>query len=158
MSTKPKHITYSDALVKARNYCTFQERCHFEVEEKLKELGLHYDFIPTVCITLSEEGYLNEERFVSAYVRGKFNQNGWGKLKIIQGLKEKRISKKMIETGLKELEDLNYYETLVSILTSKKKTTRSKNKFDLYSKLHRFAISRGFENNLASKALEEIFN
>jgi regulatory protein len=158
MSTKPKHITYSDALVKARHYCAYQERCHFEVEEKLRSLGLHYDFIPAVCVTLSEEGYLNEERYVSAYVRGKFNQNGWGKLKIVQGLKAKRISRKMIESGLALLDDTNYYQTLVSILNKKKRITRSKNEFELRSKLQRFGISRGFENGIINNALDEILN
>lgn len=156
MSTKPKHITYSEALVKARHYCAYQERCHYEVEQKLKSLGLHHEFIPAVCVTLSDEGYLNEGRFVSAFVRGKFNQNGWGRLKIMQGLKTKRISSKMIEIGLKEIDESNYYNTLVSILSNKKKIIRSKDQFELRSKLHRFGISRGFENNQVLNALKEI--
>ncbi|MGB0430065.1 MAG: regulatory protein RecX [Bacteroidia bacterium] len=156
MPTKPKHITYSDAMTKARHYCAYQDRCHFEVEEKLKSWGLHYEFIPTVCVELSSEGYLNEERYVSAYVRGKFTQNKWGKIKIAQGLKSKRVSNKLIEIGLKEIDSTKYFEVLTELLKQKKQRTTAKNQYDLKAKMHQFVLSKGFESNLISDAIDQI--
>ncbi len=156
MSGNPKHITYSDAMAKARHYCAYQERCHFEVEEKLKSWGLHYEFIPTVCVELSKEGYLNEERFVSAYARGKFNQNKWGKQKIHQGLKAKRISQKLIDYGLSEIKDENYINTLRELIAQKKARTKGKNHFDLRSKIYQFAISKGYESSLVNEIINSV--
>lgn len=158
MATAPKHITFSNALAKARHFCAYQERCHFDVENKLQEWGLLRDFIPAVCVTLAEEGYLNEERYVSAYIRGKLNQNGWGRIKIKIGLKEKHISPKMMEIGFKEISNEHYYSKLLEILTAKAKNIRSKNAYEHHQKLFNFALRRGFESNIITEVLDDLKN
>lgn len=156
MSAQKKYISISDALVKARRYCAYRERCHFEVESKLKDLGLHYEFIPSVCVKLMEEGYLNEERFVSAYIRGKFNQNKWGINKIKIGLQQKHISSKLIEIGLKELDEERYKDELMKLLQKKNRTIRSDTGAVRKNKLWRYALQKGFESSLIAKVVDEI--
>ena len=41
---------------------------------------------------LIDSNFLNEERFANAYAQRKFKQKGWGKIKIKQGLKFKKVS------------------------------------------------------------------
>lgn len=158
MSSSPKHITFNDALEKARHYCAYQERCHFEVETKLRDWGLHYEFIPNVCVELSNEGYLNEERFVSAYARGKFNQNNWGKIKIAQGLKLKKLSAKMIEIGLNEIKPEAYFDKLEALLTRKEKSVKAKNKYEKRNKLYAFALGKGYESHFINDILERVLD
>lgn len=156
MAGQSNYISISDALVKARRYCAYRERCHYEVETKLRELGLHYEFIPDVCVKLMEEGYLNEERFVSSYVRGKFNQNKWGINKIKIGLQQKHISPKMIELGLKELDQDRYRNELVELLEKKKGRLSSGNVAQKKDKLWKYALQKGFESSLIRAALQEM--
>lgn len=156
MPPTQKHITFADALNKARRFCAFQDRCHFEVEEKLKSLGLHWEFIPTVCVSLSQEGYLSEERFVSAYVRGKFNRNKWGRVKIVRGLKAKRISEVLIREGLQEIDEQKYLERIDELARAKSKSLLDKNSREAKQKVYNFLLQKGFEPNLITEAVSAL--
>ena len=48
---------------KLEYYCAYQERCHEEVSQKLKELGIFGTPRDTVISHLIEQNYLNETRF-----------------------------------------------------------------------------------------------
>ena len=54
-------LTPSQALLKAANYCAYQERCHIEVLEKLSEWGIWGFDAQEILLTLIEQNYLNEE-------------------------------------------------------------------------------------------------
>ena len=86
-------------------YCAYQERSQSEVRNKLKSLKVYYEIIEQVIAELINQDFLNEERFARAYARGKFNINGWGKRKIIAGLKHKDLTKQCIILGLSEIDD-----------------------------------------------------
>jgi len=108
--------------VKAESYCAYQERAQQEVRDKLYDWGLHHDEVEEVITELITTNFLNEERFANAYVSGKFNIKRWGKIKIKQGLKLKRIPDKMI---IKALNTIDYDEYLRVILaTAEKKIGR----------------------------------
>lgn len=115
------------------------------MEEKLRSLGLHYEFIPNVCVQLSEEGYLNEERFVSAYVRGKFNRNKWGKVKITQGLKQKKIGEYLIRKGMQEIDEDRYEERIKDLIASKANTLSGTNPREDRGKIYRYLLQKGYE-------------
>lgn len=158
MSSAANHITPANALIKARNYCAYQERCYYEVETKLKEWGLNYGFWGHICVKLSEEGYLSESRYVSAYVRGKFNGNHWGRLKIINGLKSKRISAKMMEEGLSHITDEMYKDMITKLLTKKSAALKESNPFKKRQKLVSFLHQKGFESDVVYSILDEMEN
>jgi len=155
MSREKKHISIDEALNKARRYCAYQERCHYEVETKLKSLGLHYEFVPVICVKLVEEGYLSEERFVSAYVRGKFNQSKWGVHKIKIGLQQKHISPKLIEWGLKEIDEDLYRNELTRLLEVKRERLKGR-PAEMKDKLWRYARQKGYESHLISEIVNEM--
>ena len=54
---------------KLEHYCAYQERCHKEVAQKLKEIGVYGIFIDTIIGKLVEANYLNETRFAESFVR-----------------------------------------------------------------------------------------
>ena len=82
----------SEAFQKMAKYCAYQERCQSEIRHRLKGSGLSNEEIENVICDLIEQNFTNEERFAKAFVRGKFNQKGWGKNKIKQHLIQKEIS------------------------------------------------------------------
>ncbi|MDG1252251.1 MAG: regulatory protein RecX [Schleiferiaceae bacterium] len=104
------------ARSQVRKYCAYQDRCQFEVEQRLRDMGLQNEAAETLLIELIEEGFLSEERFARAYVRGKHRAKGWGRIKIIQGLKAKRVPESCIRLGLQELDEQGYQNTLVGLL------------------------------------------
>jgi regulatory protein len=67
------------ALQKLKHYCTYQERSHYEVIQKLWELAVRKSDHDEIIATLIDEDYLNEERFAIQYAGGKFRMKQWGK-------------------------------------------------------------------------------
>jgi regulatory protein len=115
---KTVRLDKKTALFKAEHYCAYQERAQQEVRDKLYEFGLHKDEVEELISELISTNFLNEERFAQAYVSGKFNIKKWGKIKIKQALKLKKVPEKMI---LKALNKIDYDEYLKVILASAEK-------------------------------------
>ena len=143
-----KTYTPSQAMLKAASYCAYQERCYKEVEEKLAEWGVYGTDAGEIMIKLSEQNYLNEERYAKAFVRGKFRIKKWGKVKIKLELKHKKISDYYIKIGLTEIEEDVYSETLVELARKKFDSVKEKNILAKRNKTALYLISRGFETDL----------
>ena len=144
------------ALEKAANYCAYQERSQQEVRDKLYEWGLWSSAVENIIIQLIGENFLNEERFAKAYATGKFKQKAWGKNKIAQGLKFKRVPDVLIKKALKGIPDDEYLLMLQKVLTKKANTVAEKDSFKRKYKLHQYALSRGYEGDLIADVLSEL--
>ena len=154
---EPKKVKITDekvALSKAEHYCAYQDRSQQEVRNKLYEWGLWTSAIENIISKLIEENYLNEERFAKAYTRGKFNQKSWGKIKIKQGLQLKKVSAPLIKKALLTIDLDDYMDTLSRIIEKKAKTVTEKNPRKRHYKLQQYALSRGFEPELAAEVLK----
>lgn len=143
------------ALSKAENYCAYQERSQQEVRDKLYEWGAYPNIVENVISQLITNNYLNEERFSKAYAVGKFRQKGWGKIKIKQGLKLKKVSDPLIKKALNSIDGDDYLKMLTAIIQKKAALIREKEPYKLRYKLHQYAMSRGFENDLVQDVLKE---
>ncbi|MBP9099229.1 MAG: RecX family transcriptional regulator, partial [Ferruginibacter sp.] len=84
-----KNIGTEKARQKIRHFCSYQERSHQEVKEKLYGFGLYKVDVETLLSEMIEENYLNEERYAIAFAGGKFRIKKWGKVKIRYELKQK---------------------------------------------------------------------
>ena len=82
-----KSYTFDEIKLKLVNYCVYQDRCHAEVEQKMREFVLIPEAKEEIILYLLKENYLNEERFTRSYIRGKFYIKSWGKNKIKMHLK-----------------------------------------------------------------------
>ncbi|NQV74716.1 MAG: RecX family transcriptional regulator [Bacteroidetes bacterium] len=148
-----KIFSRQQAKVKAESYCAYQERSQFEIRNKLYEWGLHQKDVEEIISELIELNFLNEERFALAYSLGKFRIKGWGKNKIRQGLKLKRIPDKLIIKSLKEINENDYLLMLTKILKKKLNTISEKDPFKIRYLLSRFATSKGYESDLIADLL-----
>jgi len=142
------------ALTKAEHYCAYQERSQQEVRDKLYEWGLHGVQVENLIVHLIQTNFLNEARFANAYVQGKFNQKGWGKQKIKQGLKFKKVSDALIKKALNTIDGDDYSNTLKQILEKKARLLGEKDPFKKRYKLHQYALSRGYETDIVSDILK----
>ena len=141
------------ALEKMKKYCAYQERCQSEVRQKLHGIGLNNDEIENILCNLIEQNFINEERFAKTFARGKFCHKKWGKIKIKQHLKQKQISDYCIQTGLQEIDTESYIITLDFILSKKEKLLVDENNFTKKQKLAKYAITKGYENDLVWETL-----
>jgi len=152
---KRKVFTREQALRKAESFCAYQERSQHEIRSKLYEWGLHQNEVETIISELIENNFLNEERFAIAYSLGKFRIKGWGKIKIRQGLKLKRVPDKLIQKSLQKIDEDDYIKTLKRLLDKKSAVVSEKDPFKRRYKLIQYAASRGFEKDLISDLLKD---
>lgn len=142
------------ALAKAEHYCTYQDRSQQEMRDKLYEWGLYPNMVEQVIVELIAGNFLNEERFAHAYTRGKFNQKGWGKNKIKQGLKFKKVSDALIKKALNAINPDDYLEMLTKVIHKKAALLNEKEAYKRKYKLHQYALSRGYESDLIADILK----
>ncbi|QKJ30485.1 RecX family transcriptional regulator [Mucilaginibacter mali] len=143
------------ALAKAEAFCAYQERAQQEVRDKLYEWGLWPDAVEHIIIKLIGSNFLNEERFAYAYTSGKFNQKGWGKNKIKQGLKFKKVSDVLIRKALSRIDADDYITSLEKLLQKKAAQLNEKDEYKRHYKLKQYAMSRGYENDLICDVLKD---
>ena len=73
-----KTYSFDEAQILLENYCAYQERCHKEVTDKLKNMRMIPEAIDNIIVHLIQHNYLNEQRFAKAFTRGKFRIKKWG--------------------------------------------------------------------------------
>ena len=157
-SSPKKFLTPNEAFEKAKKYCAFQERSHSEVRTKLLNFGLRGNDLEQVMVNLIEAGFLNEERFASAFAGGKFRMKNWGKKKIEQELKRKGVSSYLINKAVNELKDDDYKKTLNRLLEKKATTLHDRNLFTKKQKLSNFLIGKGYEPKEVFQAVNDFFS
>ena len=144
-----------EAKQKLEAFCAYQERCDQEIRKKVKSWGMFGEDVDILISDLIQNNFLNEERFASAFVSGKFRIKRWGRIKIRQHLKQKNISNYSINKGLNEIDEDDYLQTIKDLIESKNRLTKAKDKWDRRAKLQRYMQAKGFEHELV---LEEINN
>ncbi|MEX2593391.1 MAG: regulatory protein RecX [Anditalea sp.] len=151
-----KSFTPAEAKVKIAAYCAYQERCQKEVRNKLFEYGLSSNEVEKLLTTMILEGFLNEERFAKAFARGKFRLKRWGKIKIRKELKFRMLNDTCINLGMKEIDEQEYWETLLYLAEKKWSRTVKKDLFIRKIKLKQFLTFRGYESDLIQSALDKL--
>jgi len=153
-----KKFSKEQAFEKAKHYCAYQERSHYEVKEKLYSFGLYKQQVEELISELIEEDYLNEERFAIQFAGGKFRMKQWGRVKIKYELKQKQVSEYCIKKALKQIDEDDYLKTLRKLAEKKwisiKKTET--NKFSRMSKTTDYLLQKGYEGELVRKIVVEM--
>ena len=151
-----RSFTPEQALQKLRQYCAYQERSHYEVEQKLWELGQPGKVHATLIAQLIEDDYLNEERFAIQFAGGKFRMKDWGRKKILYALREKKVSEYSIKKALKEISEEDYRKTLE--LLAGKKYTLLEGELPLMrkKKTMEYLIAKGYEPEMVSLVVNRL--
>ena len=151
-----QNLTPQQALQKIKQYCAYQERSHYETKNKLFEFGLKPKEVDDIIATLIEENFLNEERFACAFATGKFRMKKWGRQKIENELKLRKVSSYCINTAMALIENSEYEKTLRTVMMKKWKGTKGIQVYQRKIKTAQYLISRGYESDLVWKALKEV--
>lgn len=140
---------------KIYQYCAYQERSENQVREQLKKLGVdEQQQIDEIIDELKLEKFIDNERFVKSYVRGKFRNCHWGKQKILYELTLLGFSSKLIELGLREVEEEEYFQTLKDLALKKLQSLQDDK--DKYIRTAKHLYQKGYEMESIQKVLKEI--
>ena len=156
MTNNTKVYSITEATRKLEGYCAYQERCHKEVIQKLRDMRMIPEAVDQIITHLIQENYLNEERFAQSYARGKFNIKKWGRNRIVNELKRRDISRFNIKTALKEIDDAVYLKTLDELSKKRLSQITETNIQKRRKKLADYLLYRGWESHLVYGKLQEL--
>lgn len=152
-----KSYTVNEAQKKLEHYCAYQERCHKEVRQKLRDMNMIPEAIDVIMVHLIQENFLNEERFAKAFVSGKFRIKKWGKNRLLRELKFRGISKYSIDSALQEIDLDDYYNTLDALVQKRMEQVKEPNVYKKKKKVADYLLYRGWESALVYEKLGEYF-
>jgi len=152
----PEKENIKTALGKAMAICAKSEQCSSDIRSKLESWGLSTHDSISIMDTLIRENFINNRRYAESFVRDKYRQNKWGKLKIAAHLRSKNIDPEVVGNALSLLDDDQYRQMIADTLNSHRKTVKAKNQYELKGKLLRFGLSKGFESQILYDILNEI--
>jgi len=146
-----------EALAKLQSYCAYQDRCHKEVAQKLKEMRMISQASEQIIIELIEGDFLNEERFSMAFVRGKFKIKKWGRRRLASELKQRNISKFLIQKALGQISERDYKATFEALVHKKAESITGGSIAKKRKKLADYLLYRGWEAHLVYDKINQIF-
>lgn len=136
--------------------CSKKEYCSFDILKKLQRWELEEKDIAAVMEFLVKNHFLDDTRFAEAYARDKHRFNRWGKLKIMQMLRQKRVPERIIERALSSLPNEESDATCLALLKQKNRGLKEEDPYKRKAKLFRFALSRGFDYETVSRCIDQL--
>lgn len=131
-----KPVDIKAFLDRAQRYCAAAEHCPADVLQLLERLGALPGQIDEVIGILQSQKYLDDQRYCQAFVHDKVAFQGWGRMKIIMGLRAKRLPDSAIKEALDDLDERTYAVNIRKLIQSKRGQDRRK--------IVRFMLQRGY--------------
>ena len=179
MNTKLHIYTEQEAFMKLSALCASAEYCEADMRRKMarwilvspsQTLPEGEDLADTeindevsndkiknrIIDKLYQERFIDENRYAHAFVRDKFRYNHWGKVRISQELRMRKIDAAIIAEALEEIPEDDNLDTLRQLIASKKKSVKGKSEYDIRCKLIRFALGRGFQMDDILKVVGDV--
>lgn len=151
-----KTYTVDEAKQKLEYYCSYQERCHDEVVAKLRTMKMIPEAIDLIIVHLLDNNFLNEERFACSFARGKHRIKYWGKIRIVNELKFRNISKYNIYTALKEITQEEYGSNFHKLADTHWQNMHERDTLKKRKKFCDFLLRKGFESNLIYEKVKDL--
>lgn len=126
--------------------CARSEQCVYDISLKLRRAGLNSQETESIIKFLIDNRFLSDERFAVHFASYKTRFSGWGRYKIQQALKAKRINSSLIQKAVEEIDPKDSEEALSRALANKAKSLDLTKKEDAM-KLYRHLMGRGFESD-----------
>jgi|WetSurMetagenome_2_1015567.scaffolds.fasta_scaffold07571_1 regulatory protein len=149
-----KEISEKDALFRLSALCSSAEHCSYEMIQKMQTWGLSEEVQDRIMRKLTEEKFIDDERFCRFFVKDKIRYSKWGRRKIEQALWAKRIPTSIQQDVLDNVEKEEYLNILRPLLKKKRKSTKAANDYELNGKLIRFALSKGFGMDIIRECID----
>lgn len=146
----------AEAYNKFSAQCAFAEYCSSDIRKKMQRMEMDEDVMERVIRHLTKEGFIDEARYATAFVRDKLHHNRWGRVRIEQELRMRGISQHLIDEAMLEIDEDDARKTLLHLLTKKLPSVKGRNAYEIKAKLMRFAMSRGFDMDLIRSIADEV--
>ena len=102
---------------------------------------------------LIKEGYIDESRYARALVHDKVRFAKWGRNKIAQALRQKRIPADIADAALESIDEDEYMSALKEITASRYRAVKGATEYERKLKTMKTVCGRGYEPQLVRQVL-----
>ena len=159
MSPKPrerKTKSAAEALASLMRLCARGERASGDARRLMATWGVPVEERDGVLQRLIADRFINDRRYAEAYTREKSRLAGWGGRKIAAQLRTKGIDAAIIADVLSSLDEDRQAARLADKLRRKRATTKAATEYELRGKLLRYALSLGYDYDMAIEAVDKL--
>lgn len=149
-------LTLVEIQNKLEYFCSYQERCHFEVAQKLYTFETTSEERAKIIVHLIENNYLNEERFASIFTQSKLHQQKWGKVRIKLELKARNISDYLITQSLHEISEDEYQQTFETLSEKHWESLLEQNAMKKRKHFCDYLLRKGWESALVYAKVKQL--
>lgn len=150
------HVTPQRAYERLADRAAVGEMCSGEVVKKLRDWRIDPAESQKILRRLTQERFVDDERYARAYVRDRVVNARWGLLKVRQAMRLKQISNQLIERAIdEELDQDAYLANLAAALRTKARGLSKPLAPADKAKVIRFAASRGYEPSLILEMIDD---
>jgi len=151
--------SFSEAILKLESWCAYQDRCTYEVQQKLSAWNIPLGQQTEIIDQMKNSRFLDDNRFVTSFVSGKFNIKRWGKIKIKHHLIQKQIDSNTIQVALNSIDLDLYLETMRKLALKKMLEKKSKDDhWAIRRRVSNYLASKGYESSLIHDIVSEVIN
>ncbi len=133
------------ALAALMRLCARAEKCSGDALRLMHGWGVEPAIRQRVLQQLQQQGFIDDGRYASAFVREKLRLSGWGDRKIRAALLRKGIGDALVAEALAQSDAAAAGARLREQLVRKARTMRCKTPYELRTKLIRYGLSLGYE-------------
>jgi len=145
-------------LKKLQQLCSRKEYCKKDIYDKLSKTSLTTDEKEHIIQLLINEGFINEKRYVEAFIHDKIFLQKWGKLKVLYSLKQKNINETLINKAIDNIPHDNYENLFLNLAKLKLKSFGKLDTYQQKVKLHQYLAQKGVEYELIDKIVAKLIN
>lgn len=150
---------YEKFFTKALKFLGFRPRSEKEIRDNLLKKNAPSEIIERVIEELKEQKFLDDKKFVTWWIEQRTEFKPRSLRLIIIELKQKGISKSLIEEAVEELQydTKNDVKNAKKIVQSRIHRFKSLSKYELIQKLGPQLARSGFSYEVIKRAIDEIF-
>jgi len=156
MERMSKPITEEVAYSRLTALCSRAEYCLNDLHRKIQIWLLPEGAETRLLARLQRERYVDEKRYAHAFVREKFRQNRWGRRRIALELHRRHIDDSDIQEALLEIPEEDSSAALAQLLRQRLRTVKGKDDTEIFLKLLRFSVGRGYSYDEAHRCLQQL--
>jgi regulatory protein len=147
-------MTRDEALNRLMRDCSQTEKSASWVKKKLTSWGMEH-YSEEIIKKLRSENFIDDARYVKAFIHDKIVFNKWGKIKIRFLLSSERVPDAIIKEHLSEVDEEEYRKMIFDELEKKKSSLKKLPVNKIKMKLLSFGSQRGYEIDLIYRFLNE---
>lgn len=147
---------YYEIYNMALTYIEIKMRTSKEIKDYLNKKNFNTKIIDEVLDRLNKEGYLNEEKYIDAFVNDKVNLTNWGPYKIKKSLLDLELDETLINNKLNTINENIWNDKITKIINKKLNSLKNKSTYMVKNKLKIDLYNLGYDNNLIEENLNNL--